>query len=121
MQYCFFLDVIPANLIAVGALLASFIYLTQGSEPLFFAVAIGSLLLSALSVNYANNHICSEETGELYERPQTYDSAITHAKQEMIERIAMQRAKEQMERERRRNLPPPPESDQQRRPPRKPY
>jgi len=120
-KYCFFKDVVPANLCGLGVLLGIFIYSSQGLGVLTFAVAIGFFLLSALSVNYAEDHLCNVETGELYERPQTYDSAISHAKQEIVERTSMQRAKEQIEKERKRNLPPPPESDQQRRPPRKPY
>jgi len=120
-KYCFFYDVIPANLFGLGLLLGIFIYLTQGMGILPFAVAIGFFLLSGLSVNYAEDHLCNVETNELYERPQHYDSAITHGKQEIVERVSMQRAKEQIEKERKRNLPPPPENDKQRRPPRKPY
>jgi hypothetical protein len=120
-KYCFFYDVIPMNLVGLGLLLGIFIYLTQGMGILPFAVAIGFFLLSALSVNYADDHLCNPEMTELYERPQTYDSAITHGKQEIVERASMQRAKEQIEKERKRNLPLSPENDQQRRPPRKPY
>ena len=120
-KYCFFYDVIPANLFGLGLLLGIFIYLTQGMGILPFAVAIGFFFLCALSVNYADDHLCDPEMTELYERPQTYDSAISNAKQEIVERASMQRAKEQIQKERKRNLPPPPENDQQRRPPRKPY
>jgi hypothetical protein len=120
-QYCFFYDVIPANLFGLGGLLGIFFYLTQGMGILPFAVAIGFFLLGGLSINYAADHLCSVEIEELYSNPQTYDTAITHGKQEIVERASMQRAKEQIEKERRRNMPLTPESDQQRRPPRKPY
>ena len=120
-KYCFFKDVVPINLFGIGALLGIFFYLTGSTWMMPAAVAGGFFLLGGLSVSYASNHLCDPEMGELYERPQTYDSAISHAKQEIVERASMQRAKEQIEKERKRNLPPPPESDQQRRPPRKPY
>lgn len=120
-QYCFFFNVIPANLFGLGVLLGTLIYLTQGMGILPFAVAIGFFLLGGLSINYAADHLCSVEIEELYKNPETYNSAITHGKQEIVERASMQRAKEQIEKERRRNMPPPPESDRQRRPPRKPY
>lgn len=120
-KYCFFKDVIPANLLGLGALLGILLFMAQGMGFLPFAVAVGFFLLGGLSYSYASNHLCDPEMGELYERPQTYDSAISYAKQEIVERASMQRAKEQIEKERKRNLPPPPESDQQRRPPRKPY
>ncbi|OPF19776.1 hypothetical protein B1L04_03050 [Microcystis aeruginosa KW] len=120
-QYCFFFDVIPANLFGLGGLLGIFFYLTQGMGILPFAVAIGFFILGGLSINYAADHLCNVEIEELYSNPQTYDTAITHGKQEIIERASMQRTKEQIEKERKRNMPLPPESDKQRRPPRKPY
>jgi hypothetical protein len=118
-EYALFNDVIPANLCGLGALLGILLFMAQGMGFLPFAVAIGFFLLSGLSYSYASNHLCDPEIAELYERPQTYDSAITHGKQEIVERASMQRAKEQIEKERKRNLPP--DNDKQRRPPRKPY
>jgi hypothetical protein len=120
-KHSLFSQVIPANLIGLVVLWGLFTFLARPSDLLFYGLAVGFLLLAGLSRSYADNHLNSPEIGELYERPQTFDSAFTNAKQEIVERASMQQAKEQIEKERRRNMPLPPESDKQRRPPRKPY
>lgn len=120
-EYCFFNDVIPANLNGLGLLLGIFVYLTQGMGILAFAAPIGFFLIGCISSSYASNHLCDPEVGELYERPQTYDHAISTAKQDRIERALMRGAKEEKEKERKRNRPLPPEKDSQRSNPRKPY
>jgi hypothetical protein len=121
--YCFFNDVVSAFLFGFAALLVTLYALGHhnifGSMLLVFAAV--SAILGGFSVSYANNHLCSEEVREMYERPETYNNALSVAKRDIIEQRSMQQAKEQIEKERKRNMPLPPESDKQRRPPRKPY
>lgn len=121
--YCFFHDVVSAFLYGLAALLVALYALGYrenfGSTLLIFACV--SAIIGRFSVGYANNHLCNEEVREMYERPETYNNAITVAKRDIIEQRSMQQAKDLLEGERKRNSPLPPQNEKQKKPPRKPY
>ena len=120
IRYSFYAHVIPANLYGAAVLLGLGTLMTGGMGLLAIFYAVALFLLGKLSETYAKQHICSDETKELYERPHSYVDVITQAKQEVRERIAQERTQEMLERERQRNRPPLPKSNQRAKP-RKPY
>lgn len=120
IRYSFFAHVIPANLYGAAVLLGLGTLMTRGTLVLALFYAVALLLLGKLSDVYANQHLCSDEINEMYERPQSYVDVVTQAKQEVRERISQERTQELLERERQRNRPPLPKSNQRAKP-RKPY
>jgi cell shape-determining protein MreC len=121
VHVCFYRDVIPIKLWCFGFFLIAVLFAAQTLNFVIVGAAIASFVLAGISHSYAVNHLCDEEANELYERPHTYDNAITRAKQEVRERQAVEQARDVLEKERKRNAPLPPKNQNQNRPPRKPY